>query len=160
MTNWLSMEASHLPSDLIWRMFSMKYMLIYTEYFTLIISLLVIILAFYSGLKLFQRSVARALTINFFREYPGIIVDAFATSKLSEEIAGLLSNLDKIVASPTADAEKTFAIQATSLRVVISAVESKIQRNLFLFNDFGGPIYPSHGLSDRDIVKYFTSWSD
>jgi len=116
--------------------------------------LLTFALAFYTGIKLFQRSVARALTISFFQDYPDKIIDAFMTTKLSDEIGRLLSSLDRIVAPPSEDARMHLPEQAKTAKVIVSAVESKIQRNLHKFNAFQGPIYPSRGLSEGQIVKY------
>jgi hypothetical protein len=140
-------------TDLFWKIFNISHILIYTEYFTFLLMLLTFALAFSSGIKLFQRSVARALTISFFQDYPDKGIGAFLTAKLSDAVDRLLSNLGTMVASPSV-ARATLPAHATTVKIIVSAVESKVQRNLHKFNAFQGPIYPSHGLDEGQIVKY------
>lgn len=136
------------PSKLIWKLVSIDYILVYVEYGTFLIMLFSMYIAVFYSIRVYLRSVARSLVLNFFRDYPDEIMDAYASSDMSGEVGRLLAQV-------TANSGVTNNVDQSALSAtIVIAAEKKIRRNLHKFNDFGGPIYPSYKLSDADIIHY------
>ena len=141
------------PSELLWKIFSIEHVLLYVEYFTLIVMAISVYLVFVYIIQMYRRSVARAVVLNFFRDYPNEIMSAFGAADLKGEVRRILEQAPPHQDVAHTQVEDNGNEKRSVLAIKINlAAEKKIRRNLHKFNQFSGPIYPSYRLADDDII--------
>ncbi|MEZ5908097.1 MAG: hypothetical protein R3D31_04780 [Hyphomicrobiaceae bacterium] len=124
-----------------------------------IITLVVVLLVSW---RLTLRSIARSAVINFSRDNPDAVIREIELAGIDAKISQLIaSNLlqrsngkDRGESKSITNGEESTSIHEAREERIRHAVKRKIRRNVYKFNQFSGPVYPTYRLDDNDIVHY------